>query len=161
MATTILPGIAQTYVLKSGGMSGIMLGGLDKALKPFRSQGSENIVVLDDISYNDKDVILPVVALDDQRLLYSFGKNFGEASIIGTIYNGCNDKPKFSAVDAVERAFQQYRVSATQKPVSLSVVGGFKAMVYIVSIDILQAEPAIQSIKFRINCLVAPVRNKG
>lgn len=160
MTESILPAIGQTFFIDGPQTSGIDLQKITDALQQFKGHDTDNIVILDDIQYTDGDVILPVVALDDHRIMYTFGKNFGEAYIMGTIYNGCRENPKFTAINKLDGVFQGARISTSKSPVNLSVAGGWKAKVYIISLDIMQANPMNQSIKFRVSCKVVPIKNK-
>ena len=161
MGKTLLPSVANTILLTKGKSSGIKLEGLSSALKKFRKPKAPNIVILEDIAFVDQDVTLPVVALDDKRVFYTFGKNFGMLTLTGSIFYGCGNSPKFPAIKAVQDAFEQMRVSSSKKPKKLSVVGGFSCKVYVQQLEIVQAVPAYQTIKFRLSCTVVPPANKG
>lgn len=137
-----------------------MLSGLTDALQSFRSKGAPNIAIIDDVAFVDQDITLPVVALDDKRVFYTFGKNFGQLMLTGTLYAGCG-KPEFPAIKALQDAFDQLRVSSSKTPETLSIVGGFSCKVYIQQLEIMQAIPAVQSIKFRVTCTVVPPSNGG
>ena len=41
------------------------------------SHSGSGITLIDGSNYMEEDITLPITAIDDNRVLYSFGKNFG------------------------------------------------------------------------------------
>lgn len=112
-----------------------------------------------DVDVADKDITLPVVALDDKRVLYSFGKNFGEAHVMGIIFIfGCNRVT--DALAGMQNAFNAYRVSSALSPINLSIIGSGGYRVYPVQLKFSNAESKRQFIMFTVSCILAPVSNK-
>lgn len=148
---------AARVVQSSSAAGAIKLDGFDSLF----SDKDNEIVLIDGIRYEEEDVVLPVVALDDERVLYSFGKNFGKFSLVGTIYiTKCQGSGFTSKVKAVQDAFNSARVSASTSPRKLSAFK-MNPKVYVVGMTLGQANPSKQTIAFSIDCIVAPVKNKG
>ena len=161
MSTTILPSVANTIKVNIGYGTGIWLDKFTNAIHNYRTRDSKNVVVIEDVSFVDQDITLPVVALDDKRVFYTFGKNFGGLVLTGSIFFGCGEVSMFPAMSTIQDTFDEIRVSSSKEPLTLSIVGGFSCKVYVQQLEFMQAMPAFQSIKFRISCTVVPPSNKG
>lgn len=157
MADAIMATRNETYLIHSGGGSSrITLDGFDSL---FQSSQKQPPVLITGVSYNENDVVLPVVALDDKRILYSFGKNFGQFSLHGTIYLfGCETDTMM--IERLMSTFESKRVSKAKKPINFST-GDYSAKVYPQEVTLQNGNTARQSIDFTVTCIVAPVENKG
>lgn len=154
MAENIFPtyGIALTVIQSDA--QGVELDGITEIF-----QNAEVPAFITDIDFEDSDVILPIVALDDKRVLYSFGKNFGKATISGLIYL-FNCRAGSLIAQRLYEAFNKVRSSAKSTPSNLSIVGGISGIkVYPISLRFANADAKNQSIGFSISCVVAPITN--
>lgn len=158
MANSIFATRTEVYMLQSGG-GGSGRFSLEGFESVFKTGKGEPPVMITGISYGENDVILPVVALDDKRILYTFGKNFGQFSLHGTIYL-CGCQQDTMKIQKLMSTFESERVSKAKKPINFST-GDYSAKVYPQEITLQNGNPNRQSIDFSITCLVAPVENKG
>lgn len=134
----------------------------------FRLQGWNNIIpmhrgsgitLIDSINYMEEDITLPITAIDDNRVLYSFGKNFGVLNIVGTVYLfGCSSLS--NQLTRIQNAFNRNRVSNSKSPKDISAIG-LKCKVYYDRLEFSGADTDQQSIRFNLRCLIAPIKNKG
>lgn len=150
---SIFPTHAIAYTLLVGGGPGVRLSGITNALP------NDPPAFVTNVDFTDKDVTLPIVALDDKRVIYSFGKGFGEAHISGIIFIfGCDSVT--SAVSQLSHAFNSNRISKKLSPCNLSIIGMSGTKVYPVALKFHDADTKVQSLMFTISCIVAPVANK-
>lgn len=165
MARNFLKGaglVAATANRKSSAYK-IQGGSLGRVLT---QQGVTNkgVILIDGIVIKDSDITLPVVAVDDYRVLFRFGKNFGSVQIAGTIYLGptdCGNGRNSKLVRQVSNAFEQDRVSKKGKPIKVSVASGEAYPCYPVDLTFSQVDADKNSIKYNIECILAPVPSGG
>lgn len=135
------------------------------------AKGGQGLITLTDIMPDDKDVVVPIVAVDDFRVLYTFGKDFGGMQIQGVIYLGCSAKKGFqseagSLVAEVKDAFDNnLRVSTIKKPVDVSMASGggsgAKWKVAFTNIRFMQANPQHQTIPYVLSGLIIPPKSRN
>lgn len=116
------------------------------------------IALIGDVAIIDKDIALPVVCTDDYRAVYSFGKNFGQASISGTIFMGplgakCGGKSQL--LKQLVAAFKSDRISKKKKPLKLSVAGAEAWPIYPLELELNGVKGEYNSIDFSIDALIA------
>lgn len=156
---TLFPTYGTTIqIYKSGKSPLFKLEGFERLFKG--NDQDDAPAIMTGITYQDDDVLLPVVALDDEHVMYSFGKNFGHFSLTGTMYvvkckGGISDKLK-----RMQNLFKQGRTSTVLRPINFSG-GGFSCKVYVQSLNFNNANPAMQSFDFSLECIIAPPKNKG
>lgn len=89
-------------------------------------QVGSGLVLVGDVSISDSDIALPVVATDNFRALYRFGKDFGKAVISGTVFmgatSGCSGGGS-KALAQLIKGYESARLSAKKKPAKLSTSG--------------------------------------
>lgn len=130
-----------------GGAKGIMLS-------PDITSSEDSPIILTNFHLKFKDYVTPVDCLDDLRILYSFGKTFGEVSIMGVAFLGCSKSG--ASLSAVNSWFESNRVSNKKSPVSVSIAGKVKAKAYITELTYSDVNSVQQSIGFTISGVVAP-----
>lgn len=119
--------------------------------------GSGYLITVDDVNITDKDLVLPVTAVDDKRVFYRFGKNFGQIQVIGTVYCGCAGRSYInSALGKVQQAFESIRVSKSGRPKNVSVSSGFKCKAYFTDLTLGQVDAEHNSIKYVLSGYVVP-----
>ena len=156
----IMPLTAHTVQIGSGTAAIV----LDKfsGVMDLSKQGQQGIILIQNIVFNDNDLNTPIVALNDKRMLYSFGKNFGHVQVQGTIYNSkCQGSPDFTSLKNMYDTFCKERVSESLGTMMLSVASGFKCDLFLTDFALNNANPATQSIGFSLQGIVVPPTNKG
>lgn len=135
-------------------------GSLGTAISGSVSDGS--VVLIDDVSVNDKDIALPVVATDDFRALYRFGRDFGTLTISGVVYLGPTDCKggKGSGTDTLLKSivsgYDEVRLSARKTPMKVSIAADQAYPCYPVQLTIEHPDAEYNSIRFQIGCILAP-----
>lgn len=155
---SILPTHGVTFrVTNSGGSdTAFRLAGWEGVIPVHSGDG---ITLIDSLAYAEEDITLPITAIDDNRVLYSFGKNFGALNVTGTIYLfGCGSMSY--QLSSIQNAFNRTRVSNSRSPKDVSALG-IKCKVYYDRLEFFGADAKNQSVRFNLRCLIAPVHNKG
>ena len=158
MSNSIFPTFGHTFSVRGGGAGSIQIDGFD-AFKSFRKKAG--VIILDNIMFKDSDLYLPVDALNDKHVLYSFGKTFGQFVIGGTAFIPRCGKSysKAQILKQLQSAFTSKRMSKSKKPVTISILDlSFKG--YITDFEVNNPDGITQSIHFSVSGLVAPVSNK-
>lgn len=83
-------------------------------------KGQGDALLIMSVSPSKSDVVAPVVTLENTRILYSFGANFGNITISGMILLGKSGTPGESLKTLID-FFEQNRVS--KKPEAIAVSG--------------------------------------
>lgn len=106
-------------------------------------QGSP--VFIQSINTLQADIVSPVVTLDGFKILYTFGTNFGNMSIIGDILLGPSTD-QATGFGNVLSWFEANRVTKLQGPVNVNVPGSqaFKAYIHGLNIGTLDKDLNIQ-----------------
>lgn len=116
------------------------------------------LLVISDVVIEDKDIALPVVAVDDKRVLFKFGKDFGALVIDGRLYMGnqvCGDS---SSLQKLQDAFEAARLTKADEPSKVSIAWSHAYPVYPVALKFSGTDPKTNSIGFAIQCIIAPVK---
>lgn len=117
------------------------------------SQGS--LILITDVVIEDVDIALPVVAADDVRVLFKFGKDFGSLTIVGRIFSG-NAACGSHLIKDVEDAFNSARLAKTTNPTKVSIAGGKSYASYPIKLRFSDTQAATNSVGFSIQCIIAP-----
>ena len=113
------------------GLEGLTTGPIGK---------NNSIVLLQGVDYMDTDIIAPVVTLENTKILYTFGSNFGNISIIGEILVGPAGWLTTGSRD-VQNYFNEKRVSKKKEPVTLSMNGSKYLSVFLQGLRIGTMSP--------------------
>lgn len=102
----------------------------------------------------DSDLVYPVTALGNVKILYTFGQRFGDAQITGAVLCGPagTGGGKFGKVISF---FESKRVSVSQTPVNLSVPGGKSYRIYLTGLGLAEPDPELHVQPFVLYGLVA------
>lgn len=101
-------------------------------------------ILIQGLSLEDKDVVLPVVTLENHRILYSFGAEFGSVGIIGMILLGEAGGGGGEAFKKVVDYFNSKRVSADKgSAVDVTGPGGAGWKVYITGLSVSEPDPQL------------------
>lgn len=117
-------------------------------LEPDLSGGIDSPVLLQSVTIEDKVVNLPVVTLDGVRILYVFGKAWGDISVGGLALLGAGGSG--SALADVVGWFKANSVENEDKVVSVSLPGGVAYKFYATALSIGDPDPEYQFFPFTV-----------
>jgi hypothetical protein len=106
-------------------------------------------VLFTGVAINHRDVYSQMLCLNNIKVIYSFGQNFGDVTITGEILLG-NFGEKTKAQDTVKAVadfFWKNRVSNSLAPVTVSAVAG-QYLVYLVGMDFGDIIPEFHIVPF-------------
>lgn len=166
MATEIFAGNGATWVVKGKGkylpwkIDGFksLLGVKESASR--RCRGG---CIIQDLVVSDSDISIPVVGADDVRVLYTFGKNFGQIAVKGLILFGSTDqKGKIDYATKLKQTFDKSRMSVKKKAWTVTGPGlGKNTKVHWTNLDFNGANPEKYTLGFTLSGIIAPIANKG
>ena len=121
------------------------------------SDVTDGKILINNADIGDADTVLPVSTVNDKKILYVFGTEFGQVQIMGEILLGkAGAGGQATAINKVIEWFKQYRVSgAAQTAFNLSVAGGQGYKVFAVGMALGAVDPEYNIIQFRITGLLA------
>lgn len=151
MAKDFLTGAGCVVRVKGSGTSGAY-----KISGWKTGQIGNGLITIDNIQPTENDIATPVVAVDDHRALYKFGKNFGQIQVNGTIYLGRADNTSNNVIGAVKGAFDSLRLSSKSSPVNVSITSGYKCKAYFTGLSFGQADPNYNKLTYVLTGLIAP-----
>lgn len=122
-----------------------------EGLKPKKGDG--DAVLINSVSPNESDVVLPVITLENTRILYSFGANFGDVTISGMILLGKAGSPGTSLSQVID-FFKQKRVSSNKEAVKVTGPGT-NWKVFLTGLTVSDADPVINSQTFAFTGKIA------
>ena len=79
-------------------------------------------ILLTGVQFRDSDIVGRVPCLNNYKVYYSFGQNFGDISIAGEVFLGPLGGVKTDGVNRLRNFFAKYRVSVYNKPIMVSIV---------------------------------------
>ena len=124
-----------------------------------KARDGPGCVMIQDIEYEESDVYLPIIAVNDKRVIYKFGKSFGKFTVKCVAYV-MNCKAKlYVKLNRLQEAFEKVRIASKDKPLNISACG-LKCKVYYTHMNLGRVDPRHNSIEFTLTCLVAPKSNK-
>lgn len=164
MSKEIFVGNGATWVVKGKGKGSIW--GLDGFRSLFKPKGAKKNctagVLIQDVITERTDVVVPVVGVDDARVLYTFGKNFGQITVQGMVFVGATDQKPAEYAAKLRQNFDKYSVSARQQPCTVSGPGlGQNTKVYWTSLDFPRSDADRNIMTFVLSGIIAPISNKG
>lgn len=126
---------------------------------PFKTQksGQDTLkygIIFTGFSVNEEEVTSKVACLNDQRVMYTFGKGFGDITVVGEILCGAVDGAGGGEAEIV-KYYEDNRVAQLKKQVTLSGPSGFKAEFFLVGLSILQYNTQLEIINFRLQGVLA------
>lgn len=126
------------------------------SVSPEISSSNESPVLITGVQTNDRDLVLPIVTLDNFRILYTFGQDFGDFNIVGIALLGAAGTGG-DALKSVVSWFKANRVTNKQSPVTVSLGGGGSYEVFITGLNIAEADTAFHLQPFIIAGRIAKV----
>lgn len=106
---------------------------------PISSTSSSSPVLLTGVQTNEQDLVLPVVTLDNFRILYTYGEDFGGFNIVGVALLGRAGGTGKALSDVVEW-FAANRVTRSETSVSVSLGGGGSYEIFVTGLSIAEAD---------------------
>jgi hypothetical protein len=164
MSKEVFTGNGATWVVKGKGKGSIW--GLDGFRSLFKPKGAKKSctagILIQDVATKQSDVVVPVVGVDNKRVLYTFGKNFGHIAVKGLIFIGATDqKPSTYAAKLLQK-FNKASVSARQEPCTVSGPGLAKnTKVYWIGLEFPASDSDRNTMSFILTGIIAPIANKG
>lgn len=116
-------------------------------------KGSDSAILVTGLDLIDSDVFSPVITTENLKVLYVFGKAFGQVSLQGQVLLGSVGK-KTDKMDVLQQWFQKNRVAVSKKPVELSVANKAYS-VYVTGFTIGAAEAELNIQAFAVQGLIA------
>lgn len=164
MSKEVFTGNGATWVVKGKGKGSIW--GLDGFRSLFKPKGAKKSctagVLIQDVTTKRSDVVVPVVGVDDKRVLYTFGKNFGQISVKGIIFVGATDQKPAEYAAKLRQNFDKASVSARQEPCTVSGPGlGKNTKVYWTGLEFPASDADRNIMSFVLTGIIAPIANKG
>lgn len=114
----IIPCRGNVYRVKPTGTSNQSSGFFRVSGLP-SSYGDNGAVLINGVQTNDDDVVMPVITLENTRVLYSFGANFGSISVSGMILLGIAGSGG-AGLATVTSFFGRHRVSNNKQAITVS-----------------------------------------
>lgn len=105
-------------------------------------------------TFMEQEVVAKVSCLNDQRVMYSFGKGFGDLSILGEVLCG-NYKAAKGAEKVLSEYYEENRVHSLEAPIKFSGPENFAKEFYLVGMQIMQYNTAYEILSFRLNGVLA------
>lgn len=116
-------------------------------------KGPGDALLIMSVSPSKSDVVAPVITLENTRILYSFGANFGNITISGMILLGKSGTPGQSLKTLVD-FFESNRVSKKASPINVSGPStGWK--VFLTGLGISEADSVNNTQSFALTGIIA------
>jgi len=119
-------------------------------LSPELAGTDSSPILLQSISVSDKVIHLPVVCLDGTRIVYVFGRDFGDISVGGLALLG-----KGGVGDALTKVVSYYKANSVEDgsdtKVSVSLPGSSSYKFYLLGLTIQDPNPEMQYFPFMLS----------
>lgn len=119
----------------------------------------KSVVLVQSVSVQKDGITIPVIGVDGQRVLYTFGENFGQMNLTAIVIPGGKEYDKKEPKGIMD-AFDSKSVIGSTKPVNLKWAG-IEVKVFITSIRVTTDDPTTGIITVVMTATVAPLTNKG
>ena len=131
---------------ESGGAEGSGFYKVDGLASP---SGSSALLV-NGVHIKDDDVVMPVITLENTRILYSFGANFGEVTVSGSILLGKAGEEAGSAVKTLLEFFKSNRVSEKKSSITVSGPPGATWKIFLIGLQLNEPDPQFHTQPFAL-----------
>lgn len=116
-------------------------------------KGPGDALLVMSVSPQETDIVAPVVTLENTKILYSFGSNFGNINISGMLLLGKSGTPGQSLKSLVD-FFEEKRVSKTSSAIDVSGPGtGWR--VFLTGLSVSEAESNTNTQSFVLSGIIA------
>lgn len=118
-----------TVIRRGTASSRYMLDGL--------SSNNATPVIIDGVSTNESDLVMPIVLLGGQKILYSFGEDFGNVTVSGRVFLGPSSDGMQEAAKPIIEWYVAKRISKSKNYVKVSTLGSSRALaMYVVGLQL-------------------------
>lgn len=112
-----------------------------------------NPILIMGVSVKDDDVVLPVITLENTRVLYTFGAGFGEVAVNGVILLGQSGQAG-QGLSTIVEFFNKKRVSKSKSAVA--VTGPSTSWnVFMLGLTVQDVDPQFNTQGFSFICNIA------
>jgi hypothetical protein len=116
-------------------------------------KGPGDALLIRSVSPQKSDVVAPVITLENTRILYSFGANFGNITISGMLLLGKSGEPG-QCLKTLTDFFESNRVSKSSSPIN--VTGPSTAWkVFLTGLSIGEADSVNNTQSFALTGIIA------
>lgn len=126
------------YVIKSSDGGNDKYGGY--AMEP-SLPSSQYPTLIVNASIMENDLVMPAASLSNNKVIYTFGSDFGNVQVHGTVFLGPVGKSS-SGLKGIVQYFQNNSVVRKKGAVSITMPGGVSFRFYLTGLTIAQANPA-------------------
>ena len=107
-------------------------------------------ILIEGVDGLEGDLAVPVATMDERKILYVYGEDFGNVAISGMVLLGKAEQ-NGDAFRKVVSYFNDHRVGVSLKPVSLSYPGKVAQKVFLTHLVVAKPDPQfhIQMFQFR------------
>lgn len=124
-------------------------------LNPPIQSSKESPVLLHYATVNGADIVMPQTTLNNVKLLYAFGQQFGQVSIVGSLLLGTPEVGNARALSNLFDWFAQNRSTARHTPLTLSMAGSVGVKVHIINLAIGELDQNFHVQQFALSGLMA------
>lgn len=155
-STMILSARGTFYLVKLAATYGPGIYSIDELTREVTASGdnafrrpgeSTSPILLTSVEFNQVDITSQVPCLNNVKVFYSFGQNFGQVVISGEVLLGPLGDMSYAGVDRLVSFFWRNRVSVKRKPVAVSVANN-SYFVYLTGLRIGQVNPDFHIMPF-------------
>lgn len=164
MSKEIFVGNGASWVIKGKGKGSVWgLDGFDPLFNPKGAKKTcQSGIIIQDVQPKYGDISVPVAGVDDVRVLYTFGQQFGQISVKGLILMGSTDKKSEDYASELLQKFNKVRLSSDPIPYTVSGPGlGTNTRVYWTGLSFPSSDADKNTMTFILTGLIAPISNKG
>jgi hypothetical protein len=111
-------------------------------------------VLLQSVEITDNDIVMPVATMNNFKVVYTFGQDFGNLVIGGEILLGPTGDLAGGLKNLINW-FNVNRVSVLLAPVSVSLPGGAAYKAYVQGLQIGRVDPELCTVPFGISAIIA------
>lgn len=127
-------------------------------IQPAITGDGESPILINGVESNDTDIVAPVVTLNKNKILYTFGEDFGQIAVHGTVLLGSASGSGGGSLNKVVEFFKQNRVSANQGMISVSLPGGGGYKMFLTGLTISVPDQQYHIQQFALIGLIAEAK---
>lgn len=127
----LVPSRGCVYTFGDGGQSSI-------ELSPELRGTGDSPILIQGLRVDDRDIVLPVVTLENRRIMYAFGADFGDISVVGNVLLGNSDAE--GSMGKVVDYFKNNRATKSLGPISASPPGSIAYKFFLTGLAVGEAD---------------------
>ena len=146
--------MAKNWLSSRGAIYRVRLGKARKyRLKPnvFKKNTPNSATLFTGYALNEQEIVAKNACLNDQRIMYTFGKGFGDIAVNGEILMGAPQSSGQAEADLLD-FYEKHRVSKAKKEtLKLSIASQSKILpFYLVGVSIMGYNVDMEILTFRL-----------